>query len=145
MVKYLEGKMFKEWLKFIPPGSFSWERRRLTGKHVAAYSFLTREIRMACANLCSLVTTIGNSTMLCQGQFRLDKRKKFFSGSWSGAGMDSPEQRSWLRSSRVQDELRQNSYTYGLSFGWSCVEPGLALIILVNPLRLGIVYDSMTS
>ena len=56
MVKGLEGKMYKERLK--SPGLFSLEKRRPTGKHIAAYSFLTRASRVAYANLYSLVTAI---------------------------------------------------------------------------------------
>ena len=56
MVKGLEGKTYKEWLRSF--GLFSLEKRRLRGDLIAVYSFLTRESGGAGVDLSSLVTSV---------------------------------------------------------------------------------------
>ena len=77
MVKSLKGKTYKEQLRSL--GLFSLEERRLRGDLIAVYSFLKGGSGEGGADLLSLVTwTRGNGMKLCQGKFRLDIRKRFF-------------------------------------------------------------------
>ena len=79
MVKGFQGKTCKEQLRSL--GLFSLEKRRLRGDLITAYSFLKGGSGGGGADLLSLVTsnrTRGNGMKLCQGKFRLDIRKRFF-------------------------------------------------------------------
>ncbi|KAJ7400748.1 hypothetical protein BTVI_102610 [Pitangus sulphuratus] len=88
MVKGLEGKLYEEWLRSL--GLFSLEKRRLRGDLIAVYNFLMRGRGGAGSDLFSVMTsdwTQGKCLNLCQGKFRLDIRKMFFTqrvvGHWN--------------------------------------------------------------
>ncbi|KAK4827618.1 hypothetical protein QYF61_019543 [Mycteria americana] len=79
LVKGLEGMSCEEQLRTL--GLSSLAKRRLRDDLVALYSFLRRGSREEGADISSLVSsdrTHGNGSQLCQGRFRLDSRKRFF-------------------------------------------------------------------
>jgi len=82
-MKGLEGMSYKEWLR--TRGLSSFVKRRLRDNLIALYSFLRRGSGEGSgeggADLFSLICRdrmFGNRSMLCQGRFRLDTRKHFF-------------------------------------------------------------------
>lgn len=84
MMKCLEGKPYKKWLR--PLGLFNLEKKRLRGDLTAVCKFLMRERRGGGTDIFTVVASDRiwvNDIKLSEGRFRLDIREMFFTQIWN--------------------------------------------------------------
>lgn len=112
------------------------------------FSFITRGSRRADTDLLSLVTsgrTWGHGLKLCQGRFRLNSRKRFFSqrvfGSWNCLPRGVVTAAAWQSSRRAWTML---SGTRWDSLSGPVQGQELDSVIPVGPFQVRTFYDSVS-
>ncbi|KAJ7421826.1 hypothetical protein WISP_41068 [Willisornis vidua] len=94
MEKGLEGKLYEERLR--SHGLFSLKKRRLRRELIVVHNFLMRGRGGAGTDLFSVVTSDSiqdNGMKLCQGRFKVDIRKRFFTQRVAGHMNRLPRER----------------------------------------------------
>ena len=114
-MKGLEGMSYEEQLRTL--GLSTLEKRRLRGNLIAPHSFLRGGNGEGGAELFSLGSsdrTYGNGSKLCQGRFRLDIRKHFFTKRgikhWNSLPREAADAPSLSVFNRYLDEALNNMF-----------------------------------